>query len=112
MGQRRSPDRKNGRLSRQTFATLSTCFIPRRHQHHSRNEEKEQSAEATQTKEKTDSIEATKADDPEVMEVDRKVNPSEKSTPNDDDVFVKPPAMDEKQKVALTAAYKLPGKGL
>lgn len=76
------------------------------------NEEKEQSAEATQTKEKTDSIEATKADDPEVMEVDRKVNPSEKSTPNDDDVFVKPPAMDEKQKVALTAAYKLPGKGL
>merc|ERR1719225_1981183 len=61
-----------------------------------------------QTKEKSDSVVATKADDPEVMEVDRKVNPSEKSTPNDDDVFVKPPAMDEKQKVALTAAYKLP----
>ena len=74
------------------------------------NEEKEQSAEATQTKEKSDSVEATKADDPEVMEVDRKVNPSEKSTPNDDDVFVKPPTMDEKQKQALAAAYKLPGK--
>merc|ERR1712223_904410 len=72
------------------------------------NEEKEQSAEATQTKEKSDSVEATKADDPEVMEVDRKVNPSEKSAPNDDDVFVKPPTMDEKQKQALTAAYKLP----
>merc|ERR1711899_38762 len=41
-------------------------------------------------------------------EVDRKVNPSEKSTPNDDDVFVKPPAMDEKQKNALKKAYDFP----
>jgi len=42
------------------------------------------------------------------MEVDRKVNPTDKTSTNDDDIFVKPPAMDEKQKLALTAAYKLP----
>lgn len=69
-----------------------------------------QKVEETETKEKSDSPAVSKTEDPEVMEVDRKVNPTEKNSTNDDDVFVKPPAMDEKQKLALTAAYKLPGK--
>ena len=69
-----------------------------------------QKVEETETKEKSDSPAVSKTEDPEVMEVDRKVNPTEKTSTNDDDVFVKPPAMDEKQKLALTAAYKLPGK--
>ena len=49
-------------------------------------------------------------EEPEVMEVDRKKKSTEKKSTSDDDIFVKPaPAMDEKQKQALTAAYKLPG---
>ena len=72
--------------------------------------EPELASEATKAKETPGSVEDSKTEDPEVMEVDRKVNPSEKTSANDDDIFVKPPPMDEKQKLALTAAYKLPGK--
>ena len=54
--------------------------------------------------------EHSKGEEPEVMEVDRKKKTTEKRPTSDDDIFVKPaPAMDEKQKQALTAAYKLPG---
>ena len=49
-------------------------------------------------------------EEPEVMEIDRKTKPCEKISSNDDEIFVKPqPAMDDKQKQALTTAYKLPG---
>ena len=55
------------------------------------------------------SVEKT-CEEPEVMEIDRKTKPCEKISSNDDEIFVKPqPAMDDKQKQALTTAYKLPG---
>ena len=56
------------------------------------------------------SLDDNKTEELEVMEVDRKQKNTEKSTTNDDDIFLKPaPAMDEKQKQALSIAYKLPG---
>ena len=56
------------------------------------------------------SIDQNKGEEPEIMEVDRKTTITDKKTSSDDDVFLKPsPAIDEKQKQALTAAYKLPG---
>ena len=56
------------------------------------------------------SLDDNKTEELEVMEVDRKPKNTEKTTTNDDDIFLKPaPAMDEKQKQALSIAYKLPG---
>ena len=78
-------------------------------QKNNEEDESKPKLDATETKEKSDSPAVGKSEDPEVMEVDRKVNPTDKTSTNDDDIFVKPPAMDEKQKLALTAAYKLPG---
>ena len=56
------------------------------------------------------SLDENKTEELEVMEVERKPKNTEKTSTNDDDVFLKPaPAMDEKQKQALSLAYKLPG---
>merc|ERR1712061_137485 len=54
------------------------------------------------------SLDENKTEELEVMEVERKPKNTEKTSTNDD-VFLKPaPAMDEKQKQALSLAYKLP----
>jgi heterogeneous nuclear ribonucleoprotein U-like protein 1 len=73
----------------------------------------EKSLDENETKAKDDSSTEKKSEEPEVMEIDRKTKTTEKNVSNDDDIFVKPqPAMDDKQKQALTTAYKLPGMNL
>lgn len=63
-----------------------------------------------ENKQKSENLE-DKIEEPEVMEIDRKTKIAEKVAAHDDDIFLKPaPALDEKQKQTLTAAYKLPGK--
>ena len=74
-----------------------------------------ESADKTSNQEETKKKDESKVDviieEPEVMEIDRKTKAAEKLAANDDDIFVKPaPALDEKQKQTLAAAYKLPGK--
>ena len=72
--------------------------------------EQEQNVDEDGANPKKVSIDDNKTDELEVMEVDRKPKNTEKTSTNDDDVFLKPaPAMDEKQKQALSIAYKLPG---
>lgn len=72
--------------------------------------EQEQNVDEDGANPKKVSIDDNKTEELEVMEVDRKPKNTEKTSTNDDDVFLKPaPAMDEKQKQALSIAYKLPG---
>ena len=72
--------------------------------------EQEQNVDEDGANPKKVTIDENKTEELEVMEVDRKPKNTEKTSTNDDDVFVKPaPAMDEKQKQALSIAYKLPG---
>ena len=66
-------------------------------------EKKEEKAKKPEEKPVVD----VEEDEPEVMEVQQDGTPKEKT---DDDVFVKPKPIDEKQKAALTKAYTMPSR--
>ena len=70
-------------------------------------EEKEAAPEEPKKAEDKPKVVDVEEEEPEVMEVQQDGTPKEKS---DEDVFVKPKPIDEKQKAALTKAYTVPSK--